>query len=210
MDLDVVQLLVDEIVGIVASSESSETNKRCIENSDVSIVDGIGEFETAKKLDKPSKKKIQGGNIRCITGCHTTSRRHKGIGMFKPTNIKNEYHTEWRRKIDQIILRTRTPDKKYRELVEKKKIYICEKHYKEEDIEFTKTGLKKVKLGHLPSLNLPVKSYEVPEKARKAPASRSCTSDNQHSSSCYKNFDALLISVGKMKLNEWNFVKCEM
>ena len=94
------------------------------------IIDHVVKTE---KVEKPNKKKLQGGNICCIKDCHTTSRRNKGVSLFKPTNLKNDYHIEWRRKINQIILRHRTPDKKYRELVEKRRIFVCEKHYTNED-----------------------------------------------------------------------------
>ena len=206
MESHVIRSLVDEMIDIVAISET----ENFLGNSGDSTVDAMGEMTevgTDKKVEKLSKKKLQGGNICCITGCHTTSRRNKGVGLFKPTNIKNEYHKEWRTKIDQIILRTRTPDAKYRELVEKKKIFICEKHYQPGDIEFTKTGLKKVKLGCLPSLNLPVKSHEVPEKARKLPATRNDTTESQQQLYCYKDFDSVLSAVSKMKMDEWNIVE---
>ena len=114
---DVVSM-VEEIVGVVSVVEETVDV--------VSVVDEIVRRVESSEIKKPNKKKLQGGNICCIHGCHTTSRRNKGIGLFKPTNIKNEYHMKWRSKVDQIILRHRTPDKKYKELVEKRKIFVYE------------------------------------------------------------------------------------
>ena len=57
-------------------------------------------------------------------------------------------------------------------------------------------------------MNLPVKSCDVPVKVtRKLPATRTDAPETQKPASCYTDFDSLLSAVGKMKLNEWNFVK---
>ena len=155
------------------------------------------------KPPKPNKKHLQGGNICCIPLCHTTSRRNKGVSLFKPTNIQNDFHREWNNEIYKVILRYRAPDKKFNELRAKKKVYVCEKHYAKEDIEFTKTGLKKVKLLALPTLNLPPKSHELAAFSRKAPSIRERVEDASANQRCYQDFVELSRSVDRMKLNEW-------
>ena len=114
-------------------------------------------------------KKRRGGNICCIPECNTTSRKDKGVGLFKPTNLTGDYYKNWNNQIYSVILKYRVDDKKFKELREKRKIYVCEKHYTKDDIEFTKTGKKTVKLGSLPTLNLPLKSHEGPHISRKPP-----------------------------------------
>ena len=42
----------------------------------------------------------------------------------------------------------------------KREIFICEMHYAEDDIEYTKTGIKTPRLQALPTMNLPLKSHE--------------------------------------------------
>ena len=42
----------------------------------------------------------------------------------------------------------------------KQELFICEMHYAEDDIEYTKTGIKTPRLQALPTMNLPLKSHE--------------------------------------------------
>lgn len=85
-----------------------------------------------------------------------------------------------------------------------KNIYVCEKHYAKDDIEFTKTGKKTVKLGAITTLNLPPKSHEVPETSRKPPTERGASDGNASATEhCFKNFGELSKSVPKMKLDGW-------
>ena len=147
----------------------------------------------------------RGGDNCCMPLCHTTSRKDKGVSLFKPTNLNGEYYTKWNSEIYQVILRYRVNNAEFKNMREKRKIYVCEKHYAKDDIELTKTGRKTVKLGALPTLNLPSKSHEVLEKSRK-PTTERGKSDGDYTSTTqqsYKNFGELSKSVPKMKLNEW-------
>ena len=52
----------------------------------------------------------------------------------------------------------------------KRELSICEMHYAEDDIEYTKTGIKTPRLQALPTMNLPLKSHEDTKVERKLPA----------------------------------------
>ena len=45
-------------------------------------------------------------------------------------------------------------------------IYICERHFADDDIERTKTGQKALHLEALPTKNLPAKSQDQPPERR--------------------------------------------
>ena len=51
----------------------------------------------------------------------------------------DDFHVSWRNNIVAVLGRYRVMDKAVRERVLTGKIYICERHFKTEDIEFTST-----------------------------------------------------------------------
>ena len=67
-----------------------------------------------------------------------TSRREKGIGIFKLPEAINEQYTEWRRDWLDIITRTRVVDADLKRQIQEDKIYTCEKHFNKEDIDICK------------------------------------------------------------------------
>ena len=65
-----------------------------------------------------------------------TSRRHKDISIFSlPTVVDgNEVTAKWRSELLRVVTKDREIDANFRQQIEKNKIYICEKHFKEEDL----------------------------------------------------------------------------
>ena len=59
----------------------------------------------------------------------------------------------------------------------KRELVICEMHYAEDDIEYTKTGTKTPRLQALPPMTLPLKSHEDTKVERKLPAFRIVTTE---------------------------------
>ena len=51
----------------------------------------------------------------------------------------HDFHVKWRNNIAAVLGRYRVMDKAVRERILTGKIYICERHFKTEDIEFTST-----------------------------------------------------------------------
>ena len=72
------------------------------------------------------------GENCCVVNCNT-SRKTLGIGIFKlPSKEKRK---EWRNAWLHEIIKTRVIDKSFRELIEKDRVYTCERHFKTEVIK---------------------------------------------------------------------------
>ena len=96
--------------------------------------------------------------VNCsIVGC-TVSRRSKyqGCGIYKVPSGEDEFETRWRNKLIAIITRDRAVDTDLRERINKKKLYICQRHLSSEQI-ITRESTTSLKPGELPTLNLPQK-----------------------------------------------------
>ena len=79
--------------------------------------------------------------VNCaIVGCGT-SRRTKGIGIFKLPAAKNDKYKRWREEWLSEITKTRVIDKAFREKILNDTVYKCKKHFKAEDIESCKYKL---------------------------------------------------------------------
>ena len=71
--------------------------------------------------------------VNCaIVGCGT-SRRTKGIGIFKLPAAKNDKYKRWREEWLSEITKARVIDKGFREKILNDTVYTCEKHFKTED-----------------------------------------------------------------------------
>ena len=151
-----------------------------------------------------TKKKPHGGNNCCIPGWFSTSAT--GISLFKPTNLQTEFYKNWNEEIYKVLLRYRN-DANFLKLREKRKVYICEKHYKPDDIERTKTGKKTVKLSAIPTLNLPQKSHESATTSRKPPKVREIPIPTPQK--CYSNFNEFRKALSKMDLDQWKINETE-
>lgn len=73
-----------------------------------------------------------------IPGC-TVSRteKHKGIGIFKVTTRTDEFYSTWRKNILDVIRRYRVEDKGFKKQIDSGNVFVCERHFPPEDIEFT-------------------------------------------------------------------------
>ena len=87
------------------------------------------------------------------------------------------YHLE--KKLLDVLSKYREMSSMFKkEVMEcKRELFICEMHYAEDDIEYTKTGIKTPRLQALPTLNLPLKSHEDTKIERKLPAFRIVTTE---------------------------------
>ena len=70
------------------------------------------------------------GSNCSVYGCNT-SRRHKHLSQIRLPN-PNKF-PQWRKDMLAIITRDRVLDKKFKEQIEKNNVYICEKHFRDED-----------------------------------------------------------------------------
>ena len=69
-----------------------------------------------------------------IVGC-STSRRHKGISIFRLPSKKKVGLAEWRSQLERLILKDRVIEKNLKNQVEKGNLHICDKHFKKDDID---------------------------------------------------------------------------
>ena len=68
-----------------------------------------------------------------IFGC-STSRKSTGVSIFRVPRSEDEYSRNWRDKLIQIITRDRQVDKGLQRQIEQKNLFICERHFKQEQI----------------------------------------------------------------------------
>jgi hypothetical protein len=69
----------------------------------------------------------------------TVSRtdKHKGIGIFKVPTRKDDFYSTWRKNILDVIRRYRIVDKSFKNQILSGNVYVCERHFPVEAIEFT-------------------------------------------------------------------------
>ena len=73
------------------------------------------------------------GSNCAIYGC-STSRKEEDVGIFKLPTAKDPETAKWRSDMFSIITKDRVLDNHLKQLYAKDKVYICEKHFKEEDM----------------------------------------------------------------------------
>jgi hypothetical protein len=141
-----------------------------------------------------------------IFGC-STSRKSKGVAIFRVPTADDEYSTEWRNKIVSIITRDREIDKGLRKQIKGKTLHTCELHYAEETLLRNQRKTTRIP-GSLPTLNLPVKSFQTQkcerstasiEKRATLPTSTASSSATQ-SNSVYRTIAEFIKRIQKLKL----------
>lgn len=137
-----------------------------------------------------------------IYGC-STSRKTKGIAIFRIPTGNDEYNTSWRNKIVAIITKDREIDSSLRKQIENKTLHTCELHYPEENLLRNEKKTTRIP-GSLPVLNLPIKSFPLLKKERPTTSidKRSTTSSASLSESkhCYITISEFVTRIKKLKL----------
>ena len=79
------------------------------------------------------------GDNCAFPGCHITrTKRYKGISIFQIPTKEVKFHSEWRKSILNALTKYRSfKQTDPAERVCEGDIYICERHYLEDDTEFT-------------------------------------------------------------------------
>ena len=75
------------------------------------------------------------GDHCSVNGCGA-NRRMKGIGIFQILAEKN--NKDWREKWLGELLKVRELDTNFRNQINENNVYICERHFHENDIEICK------------------------------------------------------------------------
>ena len=64
------------------------------------------------------------------------ARHHVGVGIFKIPTRNDEFHNNWRKEIIDIII-YRVADRDLKQRLLDGKVYVCERYFLPNDIEFT-------------------------------------------------------------------------
>ena len=92
--------------------------------------------ETKKAVGLAIFSTMPGANCS-IFGCGT-SRKHVGLGIFRIPSGKDELSTRTREAWLNIITKDRVVDKSLRRQIDTGELYVCEKHFKTEEIDCRK------------------------------------------------------------------------
>ena len=63
--------------------------------------------------------------------------KRDSLSLFKLPGRKTEFYLKWKTEILSIFTRDKVVDPDFKALIKKDKVYICERHFNPEDIEYT-------------------------------------------------------------------------
>ena len=97
--------------------------------------------------------------------CVQRIKKYQGVTLFTVTTRKSDFYCRWRKALVDVLCRYRViePSLKRKILDREQVIYVCERHFADEDIERTKTGQKSLRHEAVPTKNLPAKSQDKPK-----------------------------------------------
>lgn len=81
------------------------------------------------------------GDNCSVFGCGT-SRKTKGIGIWKLPAPRNAEYKKWRELWLNELTKTRVVDNDFKRQIDNDRVFTCEKHFKPEDIEICKYYLQ--------------------------------------------------------------------
>ena len=76
---------------------------------------------------------VMPGENCAFVGC-SANRRHKEISLFKLPTAKDETTKKWRREMLNVKTKDRVVDANSKKQIEKDRVYVCEKHFRECDM----------------------------------------------------------------------------
>ncbi|XP_065645886.1 uncharacterized protein LOC136076375 [Hydra vulgaris] len=145
------------------------------------------------------------GKNCAFPGCGVScSRKYKGISIFQIPMRNDEFHSNWRKEIVNVLFKYRVADKELKDRVAVGKIYICERHFSTDDIELTKNKRKTLKLLAIPTKNLPKKSHKKSQHPGRKHQHivQDRASDKILNSKCFKSFLEFKNRANKLKLTD--------
>ena len=111
-----------------------------------------------------------------IFNCNT-SRKHKGISIFKIPSGDDDYNKKWRENLIGIMIKHREVDPALRKQIEAKSLHICGLHYA--DAALIRNEKKTTLVpGSLQTLNLPIKSFKEENRSTASIQKRDSASTN--------------------------------
>eukprot|EP00795_Rhopilema_esculentum_P012648 gene12648-3355_t len=144
-----------------------------------------------------------------VFGCGT-SRRDKGISLFKLPAAKDKFTSKWRDELLSKITRDRVLDADFRRQIKEDRLHICERHF-EKDKLYIYSSRKSLKDGALPTLFLPEKSVQTKKSEQRnseAIRKRSVVSSEPpvvQRKVYYNNLDDVETAISCLKAQGWEF-----
>lgn len=77
------------------------------------------------------------GDNCAVFGCGS-SRRTKGIGIWKLPAPRNDEYKKWREDWLNELTKTRQIDENFESQIGSDRVYTCERHFRQEDVEICK------------------------------------------------------------------------
>lgn len=68
----------------------------------------------------------------------STSRKNKGISIWKLPTPNNDFNKKWREDLISVILRDRDKDSNLKRQIDNDRLHICEKHFTTDQMYFCK------------------------------------------------------------------------
>ena len=145
--------------------------------------------------------------------CHVY-RKKGGYSIFNVPKGEDEWSTNWRKQLIDIITKYRVVDAKFRCQIEKKEVSICERHFTEDLKIQHASGKKTLRPGALPTLAFPEKSFPpaviVPRQSatsineKRLVSSPICVGPSQP----YSSFEEFKNKISDLKLESYGVQHC--
>ena len=74
----------------------------------------------------------------CFKNRANKSGKYQSLALFKLTGRKGEFYEKWKKEVLNIVTKYKHVDANFKKQIQSGNIYICEKHYKKEDVEITR------------------------------------------------------------------------
>ena len=144
------------------------------------------------------------GKNCAIFGC-STSRRHKGISIFKVPTPFNDTNKKWSDDLIDVITRDRLIDNSLKKRINSCNLYTCELHFTEDQFKIY-LSRKILKDGALSTLNLPKKSnpsqISLLSITKRKEFLVTLELISQTTTSCYKSFDDFTKRILNLSLSD--------
>ena len=151
---------------------------------------------------------MPGDNCAIFDCSVSRSRKYKGISLYKIPSGDQEFEKKARDQWINIVTKDRVIDASLRDQIKKRKIFICQKHFKPDQILIhdSRTTLKP---GEIPCIELPCKKFSSTqppprESAEIIELKRQQSIDNDNSSlteqKCYQSYDEFVNRIKLLKL----------
>ena len=161
----------------------------------------------------------------CVFNNCNVSRHKKfrGISLFKVPSGSSDFDKSWREKLLAVVKTYRVVDESLQRQISTGKIFICQRHFHENEYHRHDSGKATLNPGVIPTQNLPQKSHSssatsstrrnsaetiIAKKVIHAACSEN-SNQNNYNENCYKSFDHFKSRLHTLKLHSWKYQEHE-